>query len=212
MLHTILHIIRHLDESLLLIIQYLGNWFYLFAFLIIFFECGVILTPFLPGDSFIFMLGMLAHSGHTHSFLLAPLLLIAAIIGNLFNYMVGHKIGHVVFSRPRRFINPKHLEQSRLFFEKYGEFAIFLGRFVPIVRTFVPFFAGLSEMNFRKFMIFSVISALAWIGVLFYASYYFGQFDFVKAHLSLIIYLIVLVSFMPVLFKFLCVRLRRTSR
>jgi membrane-associated protein len=196
----ILHIDRHLAE---IIAQY-GTGTYVVLFLIIFAETGLVVMPFLPGDSLLFAAGAFCARPETelNVHLMALLLFIAAVIGDTLNYFVGSKVGPAVFRRDDSvFLRRKHLERAHAFFEKYGGRAIILARFVPIVRTFVPFVAGVGRMNYRHFIAYNVIGGFIWIYFFIYAGYAFGNQPFVQKNFKLVILAIIILSVLPMVFE-----------
>lgn len=197
----ILHIDRHLAE----IIANYGMWTYGLLFLIIFAETGFVVTPFLPGDSLLFAAGAFCAKPETglNVHLMAGLLFVAAVIGDTVNYWIGAKIGPAVFKREDSvFLRRKHLDRAHAFFEKYGGRAIILARFVPIVRTFVPFVAGVGQMTYSRFLAFNVIGGFVWIYFFVYAGYGFGNQPFVQKNFKLVIVVIIILSILPIVFEF----------
>ena len=194
----VLHIDRHLAE---IIAQY-GTWTYAVLFLIIFAETGIVIVPFLPGDSLLFAAGAFCAKPETglNVHLMAALLFVAAFIGDTVNYWIGAKVGPVVFKRNASiFLRKKHLEQAHAFFEKYGGRAIILARFVPIVRTFVPFVAGIGGMRYSQFIAYNAIGAFIWIYFFAYAGFWFGNQPFVQKNFKLVILAIIIVSIVPII-------------
>lgn len=196
MIDAILSIFLHLDQLLPAVFNDYGSWIYLILFLVIFCETGLVFTPFLPGDSLLFAAGALTATSELSVFGLWGILLVAAIAGDAVNYKVGRFFGKQVSKS--RFINQKHLEKAHTYFEEYGGKAIILGRFLPIVRTFVPFLAGMSEMSSARFFTYNVVGALIWVTSFLFTGYLFGQLSFVKTHFSSIILGIMVVSFLPI--------------
>jgi membrane-associated protein len=200
-----LHLDRHLAE---LVASY-GVWVYAILFAIIFAETGLVVTPILPGDSLLFACGALAATGVLDPWLVAVLLVTAAILGDAVNYAAGHYVGPRVFSAEdhqgfwHRLLNRDHLRQAHAFFERHGGKAIVLGRFVPIVRTFVPFVAGAGEMTYASFAFYNVIGALIWVGVCVGGGYAFGNVPIVKENFSLVALGIVFVSLLPMAYELL---------
>jgi membrane-associated protein len=196
----ILHIDRHLAE----IIANYGIWTYAVLFAIIFAETGLVITPFLPGDSLLFAAGAFCAKPETglNVHLMALLLFIAAVIGDTVNYWIGAKFGPAVFKREdSMFLRKKHLERAHSFFEKYGGRAIILARFVPIVRTFVPFVAGVGQMTYSRFIAYNIIGAVVWIGFFIYAGFIFGNQPFVQKNFKLVILAIIVLSVLPMVFE-----------
>lgn len=202
----ILHLEHHLGE----LINYFGPWTYVVLFAIIFAETGVVVMPFLPGDSLLFALGALAASEKLDLTTLLVLLSVAAILGDTVNYWLGSIFGPRVFRGENvRFLNRKHLDKTHEFFERYGGKTIILARFIPIIRTFAPFVAGMGKMTYRRFMAYNVVGGLVWIFLFVLAGYWFGSWPVVKKNFPLIIVGIVVVSIIPPLIEFL--RERRKS-
>jgi membrane-associated protein len=196
----IIHIDRHLAE---IVAQY-GGWTYAVLFAIIFAETGLVVTPFLPGDSLLFATGAIASLPDTglNVHLMAFLLFIAAVLGDTVNYWIGARIGPKVFSREDSiFLRKKHLERAHTFFEKYGGQAIILARFVPIVRTFVPFVAGVGAMSYRRFIAFNIIGGFIWIYFFIYAGYLFGAHPFVQKNFKVVILAIIIISVIPMVIE-----------
>ena len=184
-----------------------GNWIFAILFFVIFAETGLVVFPFLPGDSLLFVAGTVAATGGMHVHLLALLLCAAAIVGNTVNYSVGRFIGPKVFARAGthglwRLIRKSHLDSAHEFFEKHGAVALVIGRFVPIVRTFVPFLVGVSQMTYPKYTLYNVIGSVAWIGLLVYAGYLFGNVPLVKNNFGAVIAAIVVISVLPMIIQF----------
>jgi membrane-associated protein len=201
-----LHLDRHLNE----VIGQYGNWTYLILFLIVFCETGLVVTPILPGDSLLFAAGAFAGLGSLNVFWLFMLLSIAAIVGDTVNYWVGYWIGPKIFSRENvRFLNRKHLERTHAFYERYGGKTIIIARFVPIVRTFAPFVAGIGRMSYWKFIAYNVIGGIAWVAICVFAGYYFGNLEIVRRNFSLVIIAVVLISLLPMLVEYLRHRFKR---
>ena len=203
----LVHLDRHLGE---LVAQF-GPWIYAILFAIIFCETGLVVTPFLPGDSLLFVAGGLAALGGMNVHLLVVLLVAAAILGDAVNYAVGRSLGRPLFTdRASRFPNPKHLERAHAFYERHGGKAIVIARFVPIVRTYVPFVAGMAEMSYPRFAFYNVAGALLWVVSLCYAGYFFGNLPWVKENLTLFIFGIIGVSLLPIVWA--AVRARLEAR
>jgi membrane-associated protein len=196
----ILHIDVHLGE----IINEYGTWTYAVLFLIIFAETGLVVTPFLPGDSLLFAAGAFCAKPGTvlNVHVMAGLLFIAAFIGDTLNYWIGAKLGPAVFKREDSiFLRRKHLDRAHTFFEKYGGRAIILARFVPIVRTFVPFVAGIGKMTYPRFMAYNLIGGFVWVYFFIYAGYVFGNQPFVQKNFKLVILAIIILSVLPIVFE-----------
>ena len=202
----------HLDRHLAALLQQHGAWVYLLLFAIIFCETGLVVTPFLPGDSLLFVAGALAAAGGIDVHLLAPLLVAAAVLGNTVNYSIGYFLGPKVFHwEQSRFFNRKALERAHAFYERHGGKTIVITRFVPILRTFAPFVAGIARMTYVRFTAYNLAGALAWVLALLYAGYWFGNVPFVKQNLTWVILGIVAVSLMPLAFEYFRQRLNKAK-
>jgi len=194
-----LHAERHLEWF----IQNYNIWIYALLFAIIFCETGLIVTPFLPGDSLLFAVGALAGKQLIQVEIVTPLLLVAAILGDAVNYSIGKWMGPKVFHlESSRFFNKAHLMKAHEFYEKYGGRAIILARFVPIVRTFAPFVAGVGSMTYSKFALYNVTGALLWVGLFLGGGYYFGGLEIVQKNMKLVILGIIVVSVLPIVWEF----------
>lgn len=201
LLKQFIEFLLHAENHLVLFIQNYGVWVYVLLFLIIFCETGLVVTPFLPGDSLLFTVGALAARPEMglKIEIIVPLLLVAGILGDSVNYSIGKWFGPRVFQfESRRFFNKDHLLKAHGFYEKYGGRAIILARFVPIVRTFAPFVAGVGTMNYTKFLIYNVVGAIAWVGIFVGAGYVFGNIPFVQKNIKLVILAIIIVSVLPI--------------
>ena len=201
MLSTIIDLILHLDVHLQTLAQQYGLWVYAILFLIIFCETGLVLMPFLPGDSLLFVAGALCGLGALKLEWLAPLLVLAAFTGDNTNYWIGRLIGKRLLKRT--LIKPEYMDQTHAFYQKHGGKTILLARFVPIIRTFAPFVAGIGLMRYRLFLAYSALGSLAWIVSLSVAGYFFGNIPVIKNNLSLLIVGIVVVSFLPAIREFI---------
>ena len=209
LIERLIDLLLHLDKHLNDVIGQYGAWTYLILFLIVFCETGLVVTPILPGDSLLFAAGAFAALGSLNVIWLFVLLSIAAIVGDTVNYWVGYWVGPKVFHRENvRFLNKKHLEQTHRFYEKYGGKTIIIARFIPIVRTFAPFVAGIGRMSYWQFIAYNVIGGIAWVAICVFAGYYFGNIDVVKKNFSLVIIAILLISVLPMVFEFVRHRLK----
>ncbi len=198
LVHWLIDFFLHLDQHLAEIIARHGTHTYALLFLIVFCETGLVVTPILPGDSLLFAAGAFAAQGALDAWLLFGLLGVAAILGDTLNYAIGHYLGPKVFHYPRsRFFNPEHLRRTHAFYERHGGKTIVIARFVPIVRTFAPFVAGIGAMSYGKFLAYNVVGALLWVGICVMAGYFFGNIPVVKENFSLVILAIVLISVAP---------------
>ncbi len=189
-------IVLHLDVYLVQLIQDYGAWIYVILFLVVFAETGLVVTPFLPGDSLLFVAGTLAAAGGMDVGLLILLLCIAAILGDSVNYAIGSRVGERMV-RDGRLVKQEHVDRTHAFFERYGGKTIVIARFVPIVRTFAPFVAGLGKMSYPRFLAFNVSGGILWVVSLTLAGYFFGNLPIVKDNLSLVVIGIVIASIMP---------------
>src|SRR3989338_4881046 len=202
LISNLIDFILHLDKYLGMIIQNFGSWTYLILFLIVFAETGLVVTPFLPGDSLLFAVGTFAAIGSLNILWLFLLLSSAAIIGDTINYSVGKYIGKKAIERETRFIKKEYIDKTQKFYEKYGAKTILLARFVPIVRTFAPFVAGIGSMNYFKFLAYNVFGGILWVGILLFGGYFFGNIPIVRNNFSVAILLIIILSIMPMLVEF----------
>src|SRR5450759_3388502 len=217
MITTLLYSLLALDQSLSALAAEHAGLMFAALFLVIFAETGLVVFPVLPGDSLLFVAGTVAAGRGVNVHLLALTLLVAAVLGDSVNYSIGHFIGPRVLSHPRetrlgRWLKPEYMERTHRFYEKYGGFTIISGRFVPIVRTFAPFLAGVGQMRYRKFLAYNVIGGVAWVGLLTYSGYLFGNIPWVKDNLAWIVLAIVFVSLLPIAFQWIKERRTRKQR
>ena len=204
----------HLDKHLAQLVSEYGTWTYLLLFIIVFCETGLVVTPILPGDSLLFAAGAISalESAELNPHLLVVLLTIAAVLGDAVNYQIGRHIGPAVFKRESgRFFKREHLDRTQAFYERYGGKTIIMARFVPIVRTFAPFLAGVGQMNYRHFAAYNITGAILWVAIGVYAGYLFGELEFIKANFSLVIIAIVVISLLPAAFEYWRARRLRAS-
>ena len=205
----LIDVLLHVDRYLLDIVTNYGVWIYGLLFLIVFAETGLVVTPFLPGDSLLFATGALAATGALDLGAVSLLLLVAAVAGDAVNYSIGRAVGLRIMERARadprwgRWVNPAYVERAHAFFERHGGKAIVLGRFMPIVRTFVPFVAGIAEMSYPAFALYNVTGALAWVGICVGGGYLFGNVPIVKDNFSIVAIGIVIVSILPMVIEYL---------
>jgi len=204
----VLHLDKHLNE----IIQNFGVWTYLILFLIIFLETGLVITPFLPGDSLLFAAGSFAALGSLNVVVLFVLLSFAAILGDTVNYWIGHYIGPRAFSGNIRFLKVEYLDRTHEFYERHGGKTIILARFIPIIRTFAPFVAGIGAMTYPKFIAYNVIGGVLWVGLFVFGGYYFGNLPVVKENFALVILAIIFISVVPGLIEFFRERARASRK
>ncbi|HEY9899427.1 MAG TPA: DedA family protein [Pantanalinema sp.] len=193
--------VLHFDKHLSVIIQTYGALTYLFLFLIIFCETGLVVTPFLPGDSLLFAAGAFAATGSLDITALFALLFLAAVVGDSTNYWIGRKIGPRVFKEGSRFLNRSHLDRTQAFYDKHGGKTLVLARFAPVLRTFAPFVAGIGQMPYRRFVVFSVTGGLLWISLFVFGGYLFGNLPVIKQNFKLVILGVIVVSLLPPLIE-----------
>ena len=206
----LLDIVLNLDVHLLAWVEAYGVWIYAILFAIIFSETGFVVTPFLPGDSLLFVAGAIAASDAMNVHLLAVLLITAAVLGNSVNYAIGRWLGRTFFrDKGSRWLNPAHLEKAHAFYERHGGKAIVISRFLPIVRTYVPFVAGMAAMEARTYTAYNVAGGVLWVASLLYAGYFFGNIPWIKGNLTAIIIGIIVVSLLPLVFAYLRSRLSK---
>jgi membrane-associated protein len=204
----------NMDVYLAQLVEMLGGWIYVVIFAVIFLETGIVIAPWLPGESLLIGAGTLAGSGLLNIYLLAPLMFGAAFLGDLSNYLIGRFIGHRLTSKPRRFIKPEHVAQAHEFYEKHGGLAIVLARFMPVVRTLAPFVAGGAGMNFQRFLFFDAIASALWVTIFLGAGYWFGTVPWVQDNLALVLLGVVLLSITPSIIGYIVrrIRMRRAAR
>lgn len=193
-----MEIVLHLDTYLGVIITQYGVLTYGVLFLVIFVETGIVFTPFLPGDSLLFASGTMAGMGLLNIWILWPLLTLAAVLGDTCNYYIGRFVGNKILSKNYRLINKEHVARTKKFFKKYGTETIIIARFIPIIRTFAPFMAGIGKMDYWKFLSYNVLGGILWVAVFTFGGYFFGGLKFVQENFSLVLLLIIFVSFIPV--------------
>ena len=212
LLHNFIDIFLHLDTHLDAWAGSMGPWLYVLLFVIIFCETGLVVTPFLPGDSLLFAVGALAATGTAINVLIVGVsLCVAAIIGDALNYYIGSRVGPKVFtSETNRWLNKHHLLRAQGFYEKHGGKTIIFARFMPIIRTFAPFVAGIGKMSYPRFASFNVVGAILWIWSFLIAGFYFGGQPFVKKNFQLVIFAIIIISALPAIFEFF--RARRDAK
>jgi membrane-associated protein len=209
---TFVDLFMHLDKHLGGIIQQYGVWTYLLLFLVIFCETGLVVTPLLPGDSLLFAAGTFAALGSLKVEWLYILLSVAAIGGDTVNYWIGHYVGPKVFSKEDvRFLNKEYLDRTHRFYEKHGGKTIILARFIPIIRTFAPFVAGIGRMTYGHFISYNVFGGLAWIALFLFGGYYFGNIPVVRNNFTLVILAIIFISVLPAVIEFLNQRYRSSQ-
>ena len=198
MIGTVIDFILHIDQHLTALSAQYGMWIYAILFLIIFCETGLVATPFLPGDSLLFAAGGIAAVGGMHIHIMVLILLIAAILGDAVNFMIGKYFGAKLFSNPdSKIFRRAYLEKTHAFYEKHGGKTIIIARFVPIVRTFAPFVAGMGDMHYGRFIRYNIIGAMAWVLLFSYLGYFFANIPLVKNNLGLVLGAIIVISILP---------------
>jgi len=208
-----IEIILHLDKHLLELCTQYGMWVYAILFVIIFCETGLVVTPFLPGDSLLFAVGSLAAIGALNPTIAAALLIAAAILGDTVNYWVGNYVGPKVFYEEKsRFLNKEYLLRTHRFYEKHGGKTIILARFLPIIRTFAPFVAGIGSMTYRRFITFNVVGGVLWVLLFVTAGFFFGSVPFVKNNFSLVIIALILIPGIPTVVEVIRMQLRKRQK
>jgi membrane-associated protein len=212
MITALLYSLFALDQTVAQYAGEYGAWLYVLLFLVIFAETGLVVFPFLPGDSILFVAGTVVAAAYLDVHLLVFILSAAAILGDSVNYGVGHFIGPKAFDRPdSRWMRKEHLRRTQAFYDKYGGITIIIGRFVPIIRTFAPFLAGVAGMSYRRFLSYNVVGGVAWISILVYAGYWFGNIPWVRENLAWLVLAFVVLSLTPATLTFLKERRRRRA-
>jgi membrane-associated protein len=207
-----LDLILHLDVYLDMLVTNYGTWVYAMLFLVIFCETGLVVTPFLPGDSLLFIAGAVAAGGGMDPVLLAGLLMAAAILGDSTNYIIGRTAGDKLFSNPNsKIFRRDYLTKTHEFYDRHGGKTVTLARFLPIIRTFAPFVAGLGKMFYPRFLCFSVLGSILWVGGLVTLGYFFGNIPFIKKNLTLLVLVIILISLLPMIIGLVRSRLGRSA-
>ncbi len=209
LIRTFIDYFIHLDTHLTELIRAYGGWTYAILFLIIFCETGLVVTPFLPGDSLLFATGALAATGSMNVYFLTVLLIIAAIIGDSVNYSIGKAVGTRVFKPDAKVLKTEYLKRTEDFYARYGGKTIIIARFIPIVRTYAPFVAGACQMNYAKFLFYNVVGGVIWIVGFLFAGYFFGNIPAVKNNFGLVIIAIIILSVLPGVFEY--VKSKRTA-
>jgi membrane-associated protein len=197
---------RHIKE----IIELYGGWIYLIMFLVLFCETGLVITPFLPGDSLLFILGALAAAGLINVYVIGIILMAAAVLGNTANYHIGRYLGPLMFeSQKIRFFKKEHLDRTKDFYRRNGAITIVLARFIPIIRTFAPFVAGIGKMHYATFYVYNIIGSCLWVGSLLLIGFFFGNIPFIQKNLTLIILAVLLLSVFPIIFAYFSSKWKR---
>ncbi|USN53410.1 MAG: DedA family protein [Candidatus Nomurabacteria bacterium] len=212
LLHTISQYFLHLDESLGIAISTYGTWVYALLFGIVFLETGIVIMPFLPGDSLLFAAGALSDAGSLNIILLFALLFTAAVLGDGLNYWIGKHLGRRVYElRNSRWLRKEHLDRTHRFYERYGAKTIVIARFVPIVRTIAPFVAGVGLMRYRHFFTYNVLGAFLWVSIFLFGGYFFGRLPFIQENFSFVVVAIIAISLLPALWEFIKSRRSKES-
>ena len=199
----IIDFVLHMDEYLGQIVADTGYWTYAILFVVIFIETGLVVTPFLPGDSLLFAAGaLISAQGVLDVKLLYLLMVIAAVAGDTVNYWIGHKLGNQVYAGKIRWVKKEYLDRTHTFYEKHGNMTIFLARFIPIIRTFAPFVAGVGRMSYKHFISYNIIGGIVWPAIFLFGGYFFGNIPFIKEHFSLVVIAIIVISFIPAFVEF----------
>jgi membrane-associated protein len=198
-LKNIINVFLHIDKNLMVVTQQYGGLIYVILFLVIFMETGFVITPFLPGDSLLFAAGALAALGSFKIIWLYLIVMVAAVLGDTVNYWIGHFIGPKAFSSKSKFLKKEYLDKAQTFYDKYGGKAIILARFVPIVRTFAPFVAGVGKMNYGKFLIFNLIGGTVWTALFTFGGYFLGNIPIIKENFHYMVLIIIAVSLVPII-------------
>lgn len=194
---NLIDLFLHLDKYLTVVTGQYGTYTYIILFLIVFAETGLVVTPFLPGDSLLFSAGTIAALGTLNVHFVALILFAAALTGDNVNYFIGRFTGEKLFKKDSRFLKKEYLDKTHAYYEKYGGKTIIIARFVPIVRTFTPFVAGLGKMSYPKYISYCIAGALLWVGLFVYTGYFFGNLPFIKNNFSLVVIAIILISLLP---------------
>lgn len=204
-----LSFVLQIDDHLFALVEQYGAWLYLILFTIVFCETGLVVTPFLPGDSLLFATGTIVGAGFLSYPIVVIVLLSAAIIGDAVNYAIGRHVGPAIFKKETRFLNKKHLLKAHAFYAKHGGKAIVLARFIPIIRTFAPFVAGIALMNKSYFLFYNITGALLWVFSLVTAGFFLGNIPIIKENFSLVIYGIIIASVMPIVIEIIKAQLKK---
>jgi len=215
LIQYLIDLFMHLDEHLSVIIQNYGTWTYLLLFLVIFMETGLVVTPFLPGDSLLFAAGTFASpalGSPLNIWVLWGLLCVAAILGDTVNYWIGHFIGPRAFSGEIRFLKKEYLDRTHQFYERHGGKTIILARFVPIIRTFAPFVAGVGAMGYGHFITYNVVGGIAWVTLFTFLGYFFGTLPFVQENFTFVVLAIIFISVLPAVYEVIKERMRSARK
>lgn len=207
----IVDFIVYLDKYIGIIIDWFGSWAYVILFVVVFCETGLVVTPFLPGDSLLFIIGALAAKDELNLWIALAIFLTAAVFGDAVNYQIGKFFGCKLFTKPNaNFLKKENLEKTHKFYEKYGGKTIIIARFVPIIRTFAPFIAGMGSMVYKRFFIFNVIGAILWVLIILFSGFFFGNIPVIKDNFTFIIFAIIFISLLPAIIN--CIIKKRKSK
>lgn len=205
--------IIHLDKYIGMIIDWFGSWAYAILFIIVFCEIGLVVTPFLPGDSLLFVVGALAAKDEINLWIALSIFWIAAVLGNIVNYQIGKFFGYKLFTKTNiHFFKKKKLEKPQNFYKKYGGKTIIIARFLPIIRTFAPFVAGMSNMPYKHFFIFNIIGATLWVVIILFTGFFFGNIPFIKNNFTFVLFAIVFISLLPVIISWIIKKIKTKQR
>jgi membrane-associated protein len=212
LVNQLIDLFLHLDKHLSVIIQDFGVWTYFLLFLVIFLETGLVITPFLPGDSLLFTAGTFAGMGVLNVWVLFISLSLAAVLGDTVNYWIGHYIGPRAFSGDIRFLKREYLDRTHDFYERHGGKTIILARFIPIIRTFAPFVAGIGAMSYSHFLTYNVVGGVLWVGLFVFGGYFFGKIPFVQNNFTYVVLAIIFISVLPGVIEFIRDRLSTSKK
>jgi membrane-associated protein len=212
LVNQLIDLFLHLDKHLSVIIQDFGVWTYFLLFLVIFLETGLVITPFLPGDSLLFTAGTFAGMGVLNVWVLFISLSLAAVLGDTVNYWIGHYIGPRAFSGDIRFLKREYLDRTHDFYERHGGKTIILARFIPIIRTFAPFVAGIGAMSYSHFLTYNVVGGVLWVGLFVFGGYFFGNLPFVQNNFTYVVLAIIFISVLPGVIEFIRDRLSTSKK
>lgn len=210
-LGNFIDIFLNLDKYLFSLVNDYRNWTYLILFIVIFCETGLVITPFLPGDSLLFAAGAIAALGVLNIWLLVLILIIAAFMGDTANYSIGKLLGEKVYSKNYKLIKKEHLIKTHIFYEKHGGKTIIIARFIPIIRTFAPFIAGVGKMTYSKFMLYNLIGGILWVIICSFSGYFFGNMSIVKNNFSIVVLAIILISLIPMVVEYLKIKFKHKN-
>ncbi|MEM0465322.1 MAG: DedA family protein [Candidatus Pacearchaeota archaeon] len=208
MIDSLINFFLHIDENIAILIQNYGIWTHIILFLIIFLETGLVITPFLPGDSLLFAAGAFAAKGVLNIYLLLALLTFAAIIGDTINYWIGNIVGPRVFKEKSKFFKKEYLEKTQKFYENYGGKTIIIARFIPIIRTFAPFVAGIGKMKYKRFLLYNIVGGITWISLFLLGGYYFGNIPIIKKNFEIVIISIIFLSITPPIVEYIVSKIK----